>query len=353
VPLSFGNLAREPFHGILERMGQHFCRPRTGCVGRQLARCLPRVNLPAAPEMSHAVCEQHLPRSHAVPAFFRIRDEVQGLEVGAQELRDAYDRVHRDYDEFWLTAAAKPTEDLVQKMDWSGQETVFEAGCGTGYGTALLARRAERVVAVDLSEPMQSVARARLREQGLTNVHFIAGDALAALDSQGCFDRIFSSWVLGYIPLAPFFAAAHRALKPGGQLGFVVHRENSPREALEIFGELVAEDPTVLQKQVAFDFPRDTDHVRALLEAAGFAIQALWQDSIAFRYGNPEQVLEHLLKSGAGTAFHDAIDPARRPALTQRFLQMLAAHHTPGTGFEVLHEYVACVASRENSATKT
>jgi len=202
------------------------------------------------------------------------------------------------------------------------------------------------VVAADLSEAMQTEARARLQAERLRNVRFIAGDALAALGSEEAFDRIFSSWVLGYIPLVPFFAAAHHALKPGGQLGFVVHRENSPREALEIFGELVAEDPTVLQKRVAFDFPRDTAQVGALLQTAGFAIQTLWQDSIVFRYGSPRQVLEHLLKSGAGTAFYDAIDPVHRPALTERFLQMLAARHTPGTDFEVRHEYVACVAGR-------
>ena len=346
VPISFGNITREPLRSILGQMGQHFCRPRTGCVGRLLAKHLPRVGLPTAPETSNVICQQHLPRKHAVPAFFRIRDEVQGKEVGATELRDAYDRVHQDYDAFWLVAAAKPTDDLVQKMDWSGKETVFEAGCGTGYATALLARRSARVVAADLSAAMQTEARARILAQGCGDVRFITGDALAALSSAGGYDRIFSSWVLGYIPLVPFFAAAHQALKPGGQLGFVVHRENSPREALEIFGELVAEDPTVLQKQVAFDFPRDADHVRALLQRAGFEIRALWQDSIVFHYGSAEQVLEHLLKSGAGTAFHDAIDPARRPALTDRFLQRLASRHAPGTDIEVRHEYVACVASR-------
>jgi SAM-dependent methyltransferase len=231
-------------------------------------------------------------------------------------------------------------------MDWCGSETVFEAGCGTGYATALLASRSAQVIAVDLSAAMQTEARARIRAQGSQNVRFITGDALAALNPAGYYDRIFSSWVLGYIPLVPFFTAACRALKPGGQLGFVVHRENSPREALEIFSELVAEDSTVLQKQVAFDFPRDKDHVRALLQGAGFEIQALWQDSIVFRYASPEQVLEHLLKSGAGTAFHDAIDPARRPHLTQRFLQMLASRHPAGTAIEVRHDHVACVASR-------
>lgn len=345
VPLSFGNLAREPFDQILQRMGRHFCRPRPACIGRQLGRHFPCAGLPAAPPQSEAICAQHLPRSHELPAFFRLRDESRGQEVGAPELQAAYDRVHGDYDQFWLESAAQPIAALVDKMVWSGQETVFEAGCGTGYATALLARRAADVLAVDLSAAMQREAQARLQRQGLTNVRFRTGDALAALGAGGQFDCVFSSWVLGYIPLEPFFAAAHQALRPGGRLAFIVHRENSPREPLEIFAALVAEDPTLLQKQVAFDFPRDAAHVRALLQTAGFEPQVLWQDSIVFRYDSAEAVLEHLLKSGAGTAFYDAIDPVRRPALTERFLQRLADGHQAGTPFEVRHEYIACMAT--------
>jgi hypothetical protein len=116
---------------------------------------------------------------------------------------------------------------------------------------------------------------------------------------------------------------------------------------MEIFAELVAEDPTVLLKRVAFDFPRDEAHVRSLVEAAGLEVENLRQDSILFTYNSAEQVLEHLLKSGAGTAFYDAIDPVRRPALTRRFLQKLAQRREPGaTGFAVRHEYVACVARK-------
>ena len=346
VPLSFGNVAHEPFGQILQRMGRHFCRPRPACVGRQLGKRFPRVELPAALHESEAICERFLLRSHDLPAFFRLRDEIRDQEVGARELRAAYDRVHGDYDRFWLESAAEPIEALVGELVWSGRETVFEAGCGTGYATALLARCAAQVLAVDLSAAMQREAQVRLRAEGLTNVRFLAGDALAALGVAGQFDCVFSSWVLGYIPLEPFFAAAHRALQPGGRLAFVVHRENSPREPLELFAELVAEDPTVLEKRVAFDFPRDAVHVRSLLQAAGFEPQVLREDSIVFRYDSAEAVLEHLLKSGAGTAFYDALDPVRRPALTERFLQMLAHGRQAGTPFEVRHEYVACVASR-------
>ena len=344
VPLSFGNVTRQPFPQILERMGRHFCRPRTGCVGRLLVRHFPAAGLPACPEVSAAVCERHLPRTHEQPAFFRLRDEVQGQEAGAAELRAAYDRVHQDYDEFWLSAAARPVDELVQKLRWSGSENVFEAGCGTGYATARLARRSEHVLAFDLSEAMLSLARSRIRSQGITNVRFVAGDALAALGAGGRFDRIFSSWVLGYIPLAAFFNAAARALTPDGQLAFIVHKENSPREPLEIFAELVAAEPAALLKRVAFDFPRDLDQVRALLSAAGLEAGELWEDRVVFRYDRAEQVLEHLLKSGAGTAFHDAIDPSRREALMERFLEKLVQRHPAATSFEVCHEFVGCVA---------
>jgi hypothetical protein len=98
---------------------------------------------------------------------------------------------------------------------------------------------------------------------------------------------------------------------------------------------------------VAFDFPRDAAHIRSLVEAAGLEVEVLEQDGIVFTYATAEQALEHLLKSGAGTAFYDALDPERRPALTARFLQLLAVRRAAGaTGFAVRHEYVACTARK-------
>lgn len=346
VPLSFGNLGREPLGQILDRMGRCFCRPRAGCVGKLLGGRLPATALPLAPDQSMAICEQHLPRSHALPRFFQIRDEVQGADVGAAELRTAYDRVHDAYDEFWLASAAEPVDRLIAGLPWTGNERVFEAGCGTGYATAQLARRAADVLAVDLSDGMLARARVRLASQGRANVRFQAGDALATLQLGGCFDLVFSSWVLGYIPLAPFLAAAHRALARDGQLAFIVHKENSPQQPLEIFGELVAEDPTVLLKRVAFDFPRDADQVRSLAAAAGFELETVREGDIVFRYATAQQVLDHLLKSGAGTAFYDAIDPAHRRSLTDQFLRRLTQRNGLRTEFEVRHEYVTCVLRR-------
>ncbi|MBI5244717.1 MAG: radical SAM protein [Elusimicrobia bacterium] len=346
VPISFGSAAREPLAAALDRMGRHFRQPRTACVGCTLAGRIPAGRIPTPIEVSHALCEQYLPESHELPRFFKVRADAAQSRVGAEELRAAYDRVHGDYDEFWLKEAAGPVDELIGRLGLRSVKNVFEAGCGTGYATARLAARLGpegRLLAADISEGMISQARRRVNESA--SVSFLCGDALKALRTRSRLDLVFSSWVLGYIPLKPFFAAAAGALDPGGRLAFVVHRDNSPREPLEIFAELVAEDPCALTKQVAFDFPRDARHLRQEIEAAGLEVEDLREGQITFRYDSPEQVLEHLLKSGAGTAFHDALDPARRPALERLFLRRLAERQR-GPGFEVIHDFLACVAGK-------
>ena len=345
VPLSFGNVGREPLAGILQRMGRHFRRPRACCVGQQLAGHVLEGKLPLVAEKSDEICRECLPADHALPRFFQVCSAAQE-EVGREELQAAYNRVHDDYDEFWLSEAAGPIDDLVGRMAWHGNERVFEAGCGTGYGTARLSERAGSVLAVDISEGMLQQARRRLRARGLNGVRFRVADALEVLKASGQFDVVFTSWVLGYIPLAPFFAAVGRSLARGGRLALVVHKENSPREPLEIFHRLVARDPSVLRKRVAFDFPRDGEHLQAKVTAAGLEVEELWQGAVVFSYDSPRGVLEHLLKSGAGTAFYDAIDPTRRDALTGEFIETLAGRHNGDANFPVAHDYVACIARR-------
>lgn len=348
VPLSFGNITREPLHEILDKMGCFFQKPRTACAGRSLGKYIRSGTLPLCPEESTAICEKHLPRAHAIPRFFKIQYEAKG-EVGREDLRAAYNLIHEYYDEFWLKEAAQPTLDLINKLSFKSDERVFEAGCGTGYATALLAEKGgepSHITAVDLSENMLSEARKRLQSRGIEGVRFIAGDALELLSGEGPFTLIFSSWVLGYIPLKPFFAAAFSVLSTNGRLAFVVHREQSPRVPLQIFAELVAEDPSILTKRVDFDFPPEMDHVKKELEQAGLETEQLWEGNIVFRYSTPEEVLEHLLKSGAGTAYYEAVDPKRRKTLEERFLKKLSEKERPTEAYDVIHDYISCIARK-------
>jgi len=266
--------------------------------------------------------------------------------VGRRELKKAYNQIHSYYEQFWLDQAGAPIRQLIDRRSLTGRERVFEAGCGTGYGTALLAERLARtdqITGVDLSEGMLAQAEKRAQDRGFLSIQFICADALEKLQANRAFDLIFSTWVLGYIPLHPFFKAASQALRDQGRLAFVVHKLNSPRRELAIFHEILARAPEVLQSQVHFDFPRDIDHLETELDRVGLRTQHIWEDQISFRYDTAEQALEHLLKSGAGTAYYEAVDPNKREELTREFINRLQ-EQTAGGSYEVVHEFLACVA---------
>lgn len=354
IPMSFGNVTREPLNAILARMGRHFKAPRCTCAARVLAGHIPGDDLPTPPDASEEICRRNLPPEHGIPRFFKVREAALS-SVGATELAAAYNGVHGDYDEFWLAEAAGPVDELVERLKLEGRERVFEAGCGTGYATAVLARALKKggtVTAVDLSEGMLQEAERRIEREGFSNVTFQEGDALEALDGASGYELVFSSWVLGYIELRPFFASAARALVEGGRLAFVVHRENSPAEPLEIFAGLVAEEPSVLTRQVAFDFPPDASCVESLAAQSGLEVAESREGSITFRYGAAEEVLEHLLKSGAGTAFYEALREDRREDLSRRFIEELSRRHRGSSSFDVVHDYVALIASKREDAVK-
>ncbi|MBZ5631406.1 MAG: methyltransferase domain-containing protein [Acidobacteriia bacterium] len=109
---------------------------------------------------------------------------------------------------------------VLAKLTLRGDETVLDAGCGTGRLTAELLERLPRgrVVALDISENMLRTARDYLQERYWGRVEFVRADLLG-LPFQDRFDGIFSTatfhWVLDHDAL---FQNLHRALRPGGWL---------------------------------------------------------------------------------------------------------------------------------------
>jgi hypothetical protein len=56
--------------------------------------------------------------------------------------------------------------------------------------------------------------------------------------------------------------------------------------------------------------------------------------------------LEHLLKSGAGTVFYEAVDQSRRAEQEQMFIEILRDRNG-GTGpYDVVHDYISCIARK-------
>lgn len=67
---------------------------------------------------------------------------------------------------------------------------VLEVGCGSGYQSAVLARLARRVYAVERHRPLVRLARERFAALELSNVQVLAADGALGWPDQAPFDRI-------------------------------------------------------------------------------------------------------------------------------------------------------------------
>lgn len=108
---------------------------------------------------------------------------------------------------------------VLARLPLEGDETVLDAGCGSGRLTEeLLARLSRgRVVAVDASRAMLDRARAHLAAHA-SRVEFVHAD-LATLRLARPVDAVFSNAVFHHVPDHPaLFRAMHDALRPGGRL---------------------------------------------------------------------------------------------------------------------------------------
>lgn len=92
----------------------------------------------------------------------------------------------------------------------------LDIGCGTGTFTRLLARRSNRVRAIDLSPEMIRIARARSEQ--IPNVDFQVADVMALPLPARHFDCIVSIATLHHLPLAEMLARMKAALKNDGVL---------------------------------------------------------------------------------------------------------------------------------------
>jgi len=109
---------------------------------------------------------------------------------------------------------------VLARLPLRGDETVIDAGCGTGRLTAVLLERLPRgqVIAVDASEQMIEQARVLLAPRFGPRLSFVNADLLT-LDLRDSADCIFSTATFHWIKDHPaLFRRLHAALKPGGRL---------------------------------------------------------------------------------------------------------------------------------------
>jgi trans-aconitate 2-methyltransferase len=111
-------------------------------------------------------------------------------------------------------------QQVIDDLGLSGDETVLDAGCGSGSVTFDLLKKLPRgkIYAVDYSQEMIDKLSASLRERGITNVVPIRA-SLTDVTLPERVDVVFSNAVFHWIPDDDaLFSCLLRATKPGGRL---------------------------------------------------------------------------------------------------------------------------------------
>lgn len=93
---------------------------------------------------------------------------------------------------------------ILQEIAPNAGDSVLEIGTGSGYFTALLAKRAQRVTSIEYFEDLKRGAAARLGAANITNAVLKTGDAALSpdglVDAQEKFDVIV---LTGSVPMVP------------------------------------------------------------------------------------------------------------------------------------------------------
>jgi len=196
----------------------------------------------------------------------------------------SYDRVN---------AVSDPLiEEVLARLPLRGDETVLDAGCGTGKVTAQLLDRLPRgrVVAVDLDPAMVGLARQRL-PAGTT----IIESGLLDLSLPEPVDVIFSTatfhWVLDHDEL---FARLATLLRPGGRLVAQCGGAGALEGVIQA-ANAVAKEPRWQDRLAAFTpnwyfaTPAETEE---RLTRSGFIETRCWLQSFVFTPPEPAAFLE-------------------------------------------------------------
>ena len=109
---------------------------------------------------------------------------------------------------------------LLQDLHVQPTDKVLEIGTGSGYMAALLSRRAQHVLTLEIEPELATLARANLQSAGISNVEVRQADGAAGAPANGPFDVILLSGSVAEVP-----AALLDQLRVGGRLAAITGDE--------------------------------------------------------------------------------------------------------------------------------
>jgi SAM-dependent methyltransferase len=183
---------------------------------------------------------------------------------------DAAEAWHRwgSFLERWLGEA---TELMLDLAAVDGASRVLDIAAGAGGQTLAAARRAETVLATDISADILAFAAAEARAAGLDNVATRVLDGEVLDVEPASFDAAISRLGLMYLPdKAGALAEARRALRPGGRYAAVVFAEPERNGFFSIPIGIIRRRAQLPPPAPGLPGPFSCANLGEQLEAAGF-----------------------------------------------------------------------------------
>lgn len=223
---------------------------------------------------------------------------------------------------------------LLSRLELRGDETVLDAGCGSGRLTAVLAERLPqgRVLALDASTNMLDQAQHALAQFG-PKVELLQAD-LAALTLNQAVDVVFSNatfhWVLDHQTL---FNGVFRALRPGGRLlaqcGGAGNLDRlRTRARRKMTDHRFAASFEGFTDAWYYAGPEDTER---RLQAAGFVDAKAWLEPAPTRFANAEAFRQFLEAVVLRVHVARLTDPPQRQDFLNELVDEAAADPDPYT----------------------
>jgi trans-aconitate 2-methyltransferase len=246
--------------------------------------------------------------------------------------------VTRDWDASTYERVSAPQLEwagqVIDRLELRGDETVLDAGCGSGRVTKLLLERLPRghVVAVDSAPSMVEYAREALGARAT-----VLGSDLQELVLERPVDAVFSNAVFHWVPNHELlFRRMHDALRPGGRMSAQCGGAGNVERFHALTAEVGAEEPFA-EHLGGWTGPWNfagAEETRARLETAGFTGVETWLEPWPVVPPEPREYLRtvclghHLgrLPEELRAAYVDAVAErlGERPALDYVRLNIVA-----------------------------
>jgi SAM-dependent methyltransferase len=260
------------------------------------------------------------------------------MTIANQEMAAAWDGHEGDV---WTEHAER--YDLTGKRIWkafldrrpiSERDRILDIGCGTGRSTLDAARLAPagHALGVDLSARMLERARERSAAEGIANVRFVQADAQVH-PFDDTFDVAISSFgAMFFADPDAAFGNIGGALRPGGRLAILAWQELARNEWLTVLREALALGRDLPQPPPSAPGPfglADPDHVRRVLDAAGFEDIHLEPIEEPVNLGaDADDAFSFVLTFGIVEGLTQDLDAASRARALEQVHRALEAHDT-------------------------